>query len=418
MKELMKLFLALGALITLLAGCASIPGQQVPDQVVPLVAEQELGEHQLLNVSLKVFDPGTLPEDEDDRKGLSMAIREAEARFVPIHLKYSMQRSGYWGAVRVVPDDDVGTDVLIRGRIEHSDGESGALSVEVVDARNVVWFKKVYAETARPDEHEGTEPEKTDTFQDLFNTIANDLALYRLALSEQDITEIKRVAELRFAKAMAPDSFSGYLEENPGGRVVPRHLPAKDDPMLQRVHALQARDDMLVDAINGYYDSYYQDLWEPYCNWRKFRSEEVAVMRQLEREALTRQILGVAAIVGAVAIGASGHDETRAQTSTLRDIMIMGGAAAVYSGYQKGQESKINQEAIAELGDSFSSEAEPLTVEVEGETVRLTGSAEQQYSRWRMLLRQMYMKETGFVPQVDTSESSEAVPEQQEGSDP
>ena len=392
------LLLLTAFVLSQLGGCAGMPGKQVPDQVALLAAERELSDAELLDVSIKVFDPGELPGDEDEQNGLSVEIREAEARFVPIHLKYTMQRSGHWGIVRVVPDDDNGSEVLVRGRIEYSDGESGAVSVEVVDARNVVWFSKTYLETASRHEHEHTEAEKKDIFQDLFNTIVNDMIEYRNSLSPEEVERIKQTAELRFAAAMAPDAFNGYLAEEPGAPVRIMRLPSRDDSMLDRVRAIRARDDMLVDAINGYYDAYYLDLWEPYNDWRKFRSEEVVAMRKLEREALTRQVLGVAAIVGAIAIGASGDAETRAQTGTLRDVMIMGGAAGLYAGYQKSQEGKINQEAIEELGASFSSEAEPLVVEVEGETVRLTGSAEQQYSRWRELLRQIYARETGLIP--------------------
>ncbi|NOQ47028.1 MAG: hypothetical protein GQ559_10225, partial [Desulfobulbaceae bacterium] len=332
------LLLLTGVVLSQLGGCARMPGQQVPDQVALLAADRELTDAELLDVSIKVFDPGELPDDEDEQSGLSPGIREAEARFVPIHLKYTMQRSGYWGIVRVVPDDDNGTEVLVRGRIEYSDGESGAVSVEVVDARNIVWFRKTYLETANRHEHERTEPEKKDIFQDLFNTIANDMNEYRSRLSPAEVEEIKQAAELRYAVAMAPDAFNGYLAEEPGGAVRIMRLPSRDDPMLDRVRAIRARDDMLVDSINGYYDAYYLDLWEPYNDWRKFRSEEVVAMRKLEREALTRQVLGIAAIVGAIAIGVSGDAETRAQTSTLRDVMIMGGAAGVYSGYQKSQE--------------------------------------------------------------------------------
>lgn len=386
------------AVLSQLGGCAGMPGRQVPDQVALLAVDRELTDAELLDVAIKIFDPGELPDDEDEQRGLSPEIREAEARFVSIHLKYTMQRSGYWGIVRVVPNDDSGTEVLVRGRIEYSDGESGAVSVEVVDARNIVWFRKTYAETAKRHEHEQTEPEKQDTFQDLFNTITNDMIQYRSHLLPAEVEEIKQAAELRYAAAMAPDVFAGYLAEEPGGVIRIMRLPSRDDPMLERVLAIRARDDMLVDSINGYYDAYYRDLWEPYNNWRKFRSEEVEDMRKLEREALTRQVLGVAAIVGAIAIGASGDYETRARTSTLRDVMVMGGAAGIYSGYQKSQEGKINQEAIEELGVSFSSEAEPLVVEVEGETVRLTGSAEQQYTQWRELLRQIYARETGLIP--------------------
>ncbi len=164
---------------------------------------------------------------------------------------------------------------------------------------------------------------------------------------------------------------------------------------------------MLVDTINSYYDAYYQDLWEPYTDWRKFRSEELSTLRELERQALTRQVLGIASIVGAIALGAAADYDTRAQTSTLRDVMVIGGTAAIYSGVQKRQETTINKEVIEELGISFSSEAEPLVIEVDGETLRLAGSAEQQYSRWREILRKIYARETGLLPEAVARADSE-----------
>lgn len=384
--------------LLLLAGCGpTVPGTQVADRVAPLMAQRELAENELLNVSIVVFDPGPLPDNPDRRKGLSPEIREAEARFVPVHLKYTMQRSGYWGAVRVVPNDDNGSEVLVRGRVEYSDGESAALTVEAVDSRNILWFSRTYAETTQPDDHAATEPEKTDTFQDLFNTVANDLVIHRSRLHPGEIEEIRRIAELRFAAEMVPDVYARYLAVDRQGRFAITHLPAPDDPMMERVRNIRTRDEMLVDAMNGYYETYYRDLWLPYANWRKFRTDEVTVMRQLEREALARQVLGVASIVGAIALGASGDRDTRLRTGTLQDVMLAGGAYAIYSGVQKSKENAINKEAIEELGNSFSSEAEPLVMEVEGETIRLTGSAEQQYERWRNLLKELYARETGLT---------------------
>jgi hypothetical protein len=392
------LFFAQLVLLVLLSSCGpSVPGRQVQEQVAPLMAQRELAENELLNVSIMVFDPGKLPAGEEQRQGLSPEIREAEARFVPVHLKYTLQRSGYWGAVRVVPNDDNGAEVLVKGRIEYSDGESAALSVEAVDSRNVLWFRKTYAETTRPMDRNATEPEKKDLFQDLFNTIANDLVAYRNRLQPREVDEIRRIAELRYGAEMAPDVFSQYLARDNYGRINLVHLPADDDPMLARVRKIKTRDDMLIDAINGYYEAYYRDLWEPYTNWRKFRTEEVVALRELEREALAQQVLGVAAIVGAIAISAAADVDTRAATSTLQDVMVAGGAYAIYSGMQKSEESRINKEAIEELGVSFSSEAEPLVIEVEGETIRLTGSAEQQYARWRKLLKELYARETGLI---------------------
>jgi len=388
--------------LLILSGCARVPGPQVPDHVAPIMAEQELAESALLNVSIKVFDPGKLPEDSEEGLGLSKEIRAAEARFVPIHLKYTLQRTGYWGAVRVVPDDDVGTDLLVRGIILYSDGESLSLRVEAVDSCNRVWLQKTYAETARPDEHDQEEPGRADIFQDLFNTIANDLAEARAGLSRVEVAEIRHVAELRYAASMAPDAFADRLQQEPDGRIVITRPLDPADPMLARVQTIRSRDDMLVDIINGYYDAYYQDLREPYTNWRKFRSEELSTMRELKEQALTRQLLGIASIVGAIALGATADYDTARRTSSLRDVMIMGGAAAIYSGIRKKEESAMNRDVIEELGASFSSEAQPLVIEVDGETFRLTGSAEQQYSRWREILRKIYAREAGLLPETIT----------------
>ncbi len=228
-----------------------------------------------------------------------------------------------------------------------------------------------------------------------------------MSLTKNDIQTIQNLAELRYASSMAPDTFANYFETRNGYNYI-THLPATNDPMISRVRSIKTRDDMLVDAINDYYDMYYRDLWEPYSNWRKFRQEEVATMRSLEREALAQQVLGVAAIVGAIALGVSDFD-TAVRTQPIQDVMMMGGAYAIYRGHQKRSQSQINKDAIVELGDSFSSEAEPLTMEVEGETIRLTGSAEQQYSNWRKLLRDIYAKETGLVP-TDPAQSTDKVP--------
>jgi hypothetical protein len=393
------------AVLALLGGCATLPGKQVEDQVAPRMAGQEFADHELLNVSIKIFDPGELPESKDKQHGLSSEIRDAESRFIPVHLKHTMQRTGYWGMVRIVPDDDNGAEVLVRGKIERSDGESMVLTIEAVDSRNSLWFRKTYAETAQPAEHMAIEPAKKDTFQDLFNTITNDLVEYRNRLAPGEILEIQRVAELRYGREMAPEVYGNYLSNDKNGQLHIVRLPAANDPMLARIRNIRVRDDMLIDAINGYYEGYYLDLWEPYSNWRKFRGEEVSTMREIEREALKRKIIGAAAIIGAIAMGASSNEETRARTSTLQNVMIAGGAYSIYTGMQKSKEVAINKEVIEELGASFSSEAEPLVVEVEGETIRLTGSAEEKYAQWRQILKEMYASETGLM-------TEEAFPEQ------
>jgi hypothetical protein len=112
-------------------------------------------------------------------------------------------------------------------------------------------------------------------------------------------------------------------------------------------------------------------------------------------------LLGVAAIAGAIALEALTDGRGRQSTSTLRNVMVLGGAYAVKTGFDMDSETTIHREAIEELGDSFSSETKPLVVDVEGEIHQLTGSAEVQYTKWRALLRRIYASETGLIEGAD-----------------
>ncbi len=70
--------------------------------------------------------------------------------------------------------------------------------------------------------------------------------------------------------------------------------------------------------------------------------------------------------------------------------------AAIRSGMAKSQEAKIHVEALRELGSSLDVDVAPLVVEVEGETLRLSGTMEGQFAEWRQMLRKIYAEETGL----------------------
>ena len=386
-------FLLFSSLL-ILSGCASL-SNKVADGVKPIVATQELDSSELLDVAIVVFDSEELTDKEIRELGLSEEIRRAEERFIPIHLKYTMQRTGHWGAVRVVPAENA-AHVQVRGTIIRSDGEQLSLDIEAYDSRGVSWFENSYSEELGLVDFYGTSPGEKDPFQDLYNTIANDLVEHRSQLPPTAIREIQQISELRTAQDMARDAFSGHLSRNEEGRYSLIRLPVESDPMLKRVRAVQVRDDMLLDTINGYYEIYYNDLWQPYGDWRKLYNEELAALNEVKKQALTRQLFGLASIIGGVALSTGNNNLS---SSNLPGVMVMGGAAAIYSGFQKQEETKIHRDVIEELSISFSSEADPLVVEVVGETVRLTGSAEEQYQKWREMLQQIYAAETGLPPE-------------------
>ena len=389
------------ASLLLLSGCSAVGLRQNVDGVVPLdKAVAEIPDDQLLDVWIELFDPGELPRDPDDALGLSMDIRDAEARYVPQHLRNTMETTGYWGGVRVVPQDTEGAEVLVKGRILNSDGLRLSLNIVALDATGSRWFERSYSSEISYLAYQNSRQTRREPFQPIYNRIANDLAQHRRQLQAEDARTIRQTAELRFAADLAPDAFSDYLEEDARQRYEITRLPAGDDPMLGRVQAIRERDFLLIDTLNGHFDNFYRDMQQPYEDWRRTRSEEAHALEEIRREANTRKLLGFAAIIGAVALEATGNTNGYT-TSVLRDVMLVGGAYAVKSGFDKASETEIHSAAIEELDDSFSAEARPMVVDVEGETHELTGSAEVQYTKWRALLKRIYSAETGLPGAVN-----------------
>ncbi len=404
----MRLKLWLALFLALLSGCATTGGQRTAETVEILnKAETEVPESQLLDVDIALFDPGELPEKEDKARGLSMEIREAEARFIPVHLSAVMEKTGYWGAVRVLPEAREGYELLVQGTIIASDGEHLELQIEALDARGRTWFDRNYKGKTSIEDYDYMSV-VTEDFQHVYRAIANDLAKFRNSLSDEDRTAIRRIADMRFAASMAPDVYSSYLGETTSGQYRLLRLPAEDDPAYQRVERIRERDFLLIDTLNGHYDNYYRDLRVPYEEWRKARSIEAEALREVKRKANTAKALGVLAVLGAIAIEATGSSSTRAATGTLRDVMVVGGLYSIKRGMDINAESTLHEEEITELGNSFSSEVEPMVVDVDGEIHKLTGSAEAQYAQWRDLMQKIYESETGLAPQIETETETEA----------
>ena len=352
-------------------------------------ASREVPEQELLDVGIEILET----ESENEEGSDTTAIRGAESRFIAVHLKRTMQRTGQWGAVRVVPAPTTAVDVFVRGQVEESNGETLRIKFEVSDASGQIWFEKAYVMRVEEDTYVRAEQDQQEAFQDLYNAVANDVVHHKDSLSPAQLRSIRRVSELRFAADLAPDSLNGYLVQTDEGVYRVDRLPARNDPMLARVHQIREREYMLIDAVNAHYDNFYEDIRVPYDDWRKYRSQEAEAQRQVERKAFYRKLMGAAAILGAIAVEALGGDSN---TGSLRNVMVIGGAVAVKSGFDIGKQAAIHEDAMRELDESFEAEVAPMVVEVEGETIELTGSADAQFRKWRQLLRTIYLTETGL----------------------
>jgi len=388
-----SLFIA--SLILLLAGCQTLGTRAGNGDAVVQHASSTLSENQLLDVWIELFESGPIPTDGKASAGITPEIRKAEGRFIPVHLKNTLQSSGYWGAVRVVPQNTQGGELLVRGKILASDGGKLELQIQAYDSRGESWLNQTYSAEidAEAGAYDNLSIGKYDAFQALYNTIANDLAQTRNGLSDPELAAIRRVAELRFASNLAPQVFEERLTAE-GGKYASKGQPVTDDPMLRRIRAIRERDFMLIDTLNDHYNLFYRDMWEPYGNWRRFRAEEAARLKQIEREALTRKLIGIGAVLGAIALSTQGNRGIN--TSLTRSMLLLGGAYVAKTGFDKDSEKQIHVDAIEELGLSFESEIAPIVVEVDGNTHQLTGSAEAQYARWRGLLQRIYASENSL----------------------
>jgi hypothetical protein len=384
----------LGLLVLLLLSVACSSRQQVPnDGSVELVqAAVEIPETMLLDVGIQVFDPG-LPEDESELPpNVFPEVRRSEARWVAIQLKETLQETGQWGAVRVVPVAGAALDVKVTGRIIESTGKELVVQILASDSTGRVWINSRYKHvTSGVTYREEEQLADRDPFQALYNQISNDLVKARTDLESDEIREIRQVSELQFAADLAPVPFSDYLDVNRKGRYEVARLPAAGDPMTDRVARIREREYMFVDTLNQHYANFYTDMSEPYDSWRQYSYEEQMALEKLRRKARTQQILGALAVLGAMFAQVDSAAE-----AAIRDAAAIGGMAAIQAGLATSKEAKIHVEALKELGASFEAEVEPLVIEVEGQTLRLSGSVEAQYEEWRELLRKIYATETAL----------------------
>lgn len=384
MGPIRPLFLLFAA-SALLTGCASLYYDKV-DSAPAVQAQTEIPEEQLLDVGIEIFDPGTITE-EDKEEGVYLDIRKAESRFIPVQLKNTLQKTGQWGAVRVIPTETDAVDVYVTGEIISSNGEELILKVTARDASGHTWLQKTYAAEADGQAFSGLEKGHQDAFQDTYNTIANDLLELKSRLEPTRIRDIRRVSQLKFAQGLAPIAFPDYLSEQEDGRYQINRLPADGDPMMDRVLKVREREYMFIDILNEYYADFYDEMWEPYENWRKFNQEEVAALRKVRSSSRWRKVLGAAAVAGAIAMEVMGASAP---------LLAIGGIYSYKTGLDKDEDAQIHVEAIRELGGSFDAEVQPMVVEVEGQTLKLEGTAEEQYKKWRALLDDIYRTETGF----------------------
>ena len=356
-------------------------------------AIESVPENLLMDVVVAVFDPGIDELSRSHEEIVNQDIRIAESQYVPFLLAETLQRTGNWGIVRVMPNTSSPMDLYLSGTILNSDGESMAVRVRVEDSTGEVWYTKEYNEATSRFSYEPSQKRQNDPFQTIYNSIANDLLAFKeKKIKIADVEEIRAISELRFAKSFIPEAFEDYIDVDRNGEFVLVALPSEQDPLLGRLRTIRERDFMFIDTVQDYYDTYARQMREPYDSWREQSFYETLELRELEASARRRILAGGVAVLGGLAAATSGGDYV---TQTGGAFGAGAGAYMIKSGFDKRAEAQMHRESLRELGESLENDVAPRVIDLQDRTITLSGTVEEQYEQWREILADLYAYESG-----------------------
>ena len=356
----------------------------------PKVARIPIEDSLRLDVMILPFDPNV--EELEKNSGdipASKEVREAESRYQAFHLKETLEQTGNWGVVRVIPGPASYQPLLVEGKILVSDGESLVLEIRATDASGKVWVNKKYSDAASKYSYQTV---KEDPFQDLYNRIADDLLDIHRGAEASSINNIQKVAQLKFAGDLSPELVANYLAQDKQGYMWASQMPAQNDAVMIRVEKLREQENLFVDAMDDYYLNFYRNVKPSYDEWRYATYDEAVRLRQMQKQARGRLLTGAALIAGGLVAGSKSKSWAGNAAATGA---VVGGIAAVKSGVDRYKAAEIHEQALSELTQSLGMEITPNVLEIEGQTVELKGNVDTQYAEWRRILREIYVRDRG-----------------------
>ena len=305
-----------------------------------------------LNVSIAVFDPG-VPADQSLHRAQQVfpRVREIEAMFLPFVLRDKLARTREWGAVRVVPQPDVATELLISGTIVRSNGETLELNIRAVDASGRVWFDKEFAGVVMN--------------QTLYIDIVESLRTARSQLNDKALTDIVEISLLRYANQLAPSAFGTYLNEADDGTFTIIRLPAKNDPMLDRIDSIRRTEYVITDTVDAKFRELHAEIASIYQLWREYRRKVIKYQTE---------------------------DDRRAQSTSSN--APRGSYEAMKNQYDNYKFVRITAQEQDRLAVAFNNEVGPTVDAVEVRIAELETWVDQRYEEWHRLLEELFEVET------------------------
>jgi hypothetical protein len=342
----------------------------------------------LLDVGIPPLGDGLALTDEDDT--VFPEVRSAETIYFSNQLAKTMEKSGAWGAIRVVPSPDVVMDVYITGTILQSDGETLDIEIRVYDTSGRQWLKERHRQVVGKYAYDRRLKTLADAFQNLFTVIANQVLAVREKMSNEEAVRLRQISELRFAREFSPEAFDDYLGEGKSGILTIEKLPAENDFILERISMIRERDNLYVDTMQDYYDAFSREMHRPYQDFRRVSYDSVVKARQLRKRGNRQILAGIAGIVGGIYGRLSSGSWMAFDGSTAAAAV---GGYALKQGLQNKEKAAEQTDRLAEMGASLDAVIAPQVIALEDRSVTLSGTVQAQYGQWREMLHRIYQQE-------------------------
>ena len=383
-----------------------------------------------LRLAIPVLNPGIPSSQEEQyKRGVWPELRNAEAMRIAIKLRERIAERGTFRDVVVSPDTSASAEFYLLARIDESNGEDLKVRWSLVDATQTYRIPsrcrgsncwKTEDRRLWDGWHETNDVSQTDPFGQLYAKIADQVheAMAGLARKHEKQVEKNRKArakgratklsELEAAKAarsvvfaayFAPDVYGDAITKK-RGRLELAYLPSQDGDEWTRIEAFRVRDERFAVLVSDQYDGFADRMHKPYAEWQKESFPLAREARLARREATLSGIGGALSLVGAVKAVDDGRDATGGALAAV-------GAAAIANSVKESKKASAMQKEINELGATAQIALKPMVVATRDRTITLTGTAREQFTQWRTLLRELYMNASSDIEAVQFAEDVE-----------
>ena len=367
-----------------------------------------------LDVAVVVLNPNFNENDARMRqKGIWPEVRKVEAIRSAYRIKEALERINQFQQVTVAPSTIVSADLYLRGRIDKSTAEIMEIRWNLLDARGAEWIDwKTSSHRVVIGWHQRFYEPGKDAFQPLWNEIATDVynrlksfAKDHARVARENASRTKRgksprlstleeitvTRDLVLARFFAPEHYGDSINVSSKDQWEITYLPDTTTEDWLRIQAFAKSDSDVAALYDKHYETFFKKVNPNYEAWVNEVFPYARQMRREQRRYKTERVIG-GLVLAAAGVAAVDADTASARDTALAVGAAVGGGLILKSMFDRADFSR-NLGYFDELSQNYHDTFQPTNLEVQGETITLQGKADAQFTRWRQVLKEVYVQD-------------------------